>query len=573
MDVEHVYAATMTSVAEYLLEANVAAIRELRENAEFLSLLRTKGIHAIEGMAKLLEQTDHYRSVEGVRCYEELFEMIVEQVPDKLYMFITLLEQLDEDVCCVQKFLVLLYPIQLSLLRAPPSCRRQWLEWVLTTVESYIGKMALPEDHEIESDEKKMLSSHPYVDVVLASARRFCSFYDALVTSNLWSADNNSLAAFGFHILSGPLMHLYAEKFPEAMEIAETVVRLVDRHSCYVCRLFAWLDESRMSNSLFKTTEQLENSSDRPPMLNERVTAIQLALYYCVKTGQEEAFSVFPRVYQRLYLWHKVLFLSVRLSQYAHNAVARQGLKLGERFLNAIDDGCIPHHYLELKVHFDFVQSMSRLSTRSYIFENRQLAFTLLKVYLNKFTPLATYLLYSHVFAATENPDVDGEIISHFRRNLFNAFNGSQLDEYYTGKRLVDLLKCFCRLEKGDKTDLVKHKSVILSTLHTFVLILGRDHKDATGVRHSWRFFEERYFEVLKSAVRLARNEFHVEIDSLLGPAANPSRLEEKFNLVVEGEVLAPPKTQEKIESLRRDLRVMDMIQDALDMVYTYARK
>ncbi|KAK7590423.1 hypothetical protein V9T40_002036 [Parthenolecanium corni] len=574
MDVEQVYPTMMTTVAQYLIEANVSAIHNLRQDAVFLSILQTKGIVATEGVAKLLDKTDHYNSAAVVRCYEELFEIIVEFVPDKLYLFITLLEQLDEDTCCVEKFLVLLYPIQLSLLRAPPSCRVQWLEWVLTTVESYIGKMALPEDYEIESDEKKMLLSHPYVDIVLRSARRFCSFYDALVSSSLWSADNNSLAAFGFHILSGPLMHLYVEKFPEAMQIAKSIVSLIDRHSCNVYRLFDWLDESRMSNFLFKTTEIPENNDVyRPPKLNERVTVIQLALYYCVKTSNEETFAVFPRVYERLYVLHKVLFLSVRLLQYAHNAVVRQGLKLADRFLNAVEDNSIPHQHLEMKVHFDFVQSMSRLSTLTYIYENRQLAFTLLKVYLNKFTPLATYLLYSHVFEATENPDVDGEIVSYFRHKLFRCFSAGQLDEFHSGKRLVDLLRCFCRLEKGEKTDLIKHKSVILSTLHTFVLILGRDTKNETGVCDHFRYFEEHYFEVLKSAMELTRKEFHTEIEELLGTQSNPSCLEDKLNLVVEGEELPPPKTQEKVESLRRDLRVIDLIQDALDMVYTYARK
>lgn len=539
----------------------------MRQNEEFLFVLQHKGAIAIDDIAKLLDETDHYNTAAGARCYEQLFTIIVECIPDKLSCLITLLEHIDEDTCCMQKFLILLHAILLSLLRAPPSARVLWLEWALTTIEFYISKMKQPEDNVIESDEKKMPSSDPCVDSVLDTSRKLCSFFEALVDSGLWS-DNSALAAFGFAILSGPLLHMYPEKFPDAMLIAESVVSLIDRQSCHVYRLFDWLDESRMTNALFNGTAS-EKKGDTP--LSDRVPAIQLALYYAVKTHQKEPFEVFPCVYERLYLFHKILLLGVLLAQHAHNAITRHGLTLAQRFLSALEDGCIPHSYLGLKVHFEFVKSMSWVSTHSYIYENRQLAFTLLKLYLNKFTAHASYLLYTHVFAATENPDVDGEIVSCLRHKLFCSFNAGHLDEYQRGKRLVDMLRYFCRLEKGDKTDLLKYKSVILSTLHTFVLILGRDSRNETGVRDNFALFDEQYLKVLKSAVLSARNDSHAQINSLQRSGNESGG--EKFNLVVEGEVLPPPKTQEKIESMRRDLRVMDMIEDAVDMVYTYANK
>ncbi len=575
MEQEEIFNREVKSLQRLLDDGNVEEIRKLRQTRSLVDILTSSSSNFIASVSSFLNDKHLYRCPRIVESYEELFQIIINET-DPLDTFITFMEQLDEDTCFLEKFILLLKPLKLALLKLAES-RKSYLEWTFSVIQSFLSNLSPPEDHEIEFDEKKMLTNDPYIVSILFLMDSLMNFYDSFIENTISKREIDVLIIFAFHLLAEPAMFVYLEKFQEVDEKCQRIVAYIDHFTYNVHYFLASLNERNMTYVMYDEKRSLmeidEVDAEGNLNLEDRISPQHLALYYFVKLN-DQPMNAFPCVYSKFYLFHKLLFLCNSLTQHSHNAVTRKGLLMGERLLNWIEDGSIPRYFLELKVHVEFVRIVTKVSVFSYIFENRRTAAKLLLMYIHKFDVEGTYALYLNIWRATCNSDIDGEIITSFRRKMYTNFIEDKFEYYQKGKLLIDLLKVFGHLEKGADTNLMECKNKVISFLHLLALIIRRDRANVTTIHDHFEYFENNYFKVIKMATKKCRETYKQEANALMNDEGDHDlKTADKLNFVVDGRSLPRLKKEEKIMATKNALNALNIIENALTLVYDYANR
>ncbi|XKL62952.1 hypothetical protein PGB90_005316 [Kerria lacca] len=553
-----------------LSQGKVEDISKLRQTKEFLILLKSHGAEIIVFLSSFLNNKQIYNSFETVECYEELIKIIIEHM-DVQNAFITFLEQIDEDNCCVEKFLFLLKPLKLTLVKLA-DLRGYWLEWSLTTIKCYLDSMPSPEDNFIDFNERKMLIIDCQIDNIIRVIKSVFYFYETFIENVISTREMESLLAFGLQLLSEPAVFVYVEKFEELEVICLKIVECIKLLPYNIHYFLDYLDERHMKHSsnpksiLNKVNTDIMDAGIEVLRIEDRITIFNLAVYYFFAIT-EEPFKIFPVVYNKLYLFHKLLYLSIVLLQHSHNAVVRKGLLLAQRLLLALDNNSIPCYYLELKLHPEFVKIISSIGIYSYIFENRKLAIRLLQIYIYKFDPAGTYALYLNITTVTSSPDIDSEIITLFRNQMYKSFIQNKFQYYQKGKLLIDLLKVFSHLGNNDDIDLLNYKNKIISYLHLFALIMRRDINNETAVQKYLEYFKNNYFSVINTAIEKSRKSIEKDLHTLL---YTEKKDVEKYDIIVDGEILPTLKKEERVNALKNALNALSMIDHAIELLRGY---
>lgn len=562
---DEIFNKEIESLHEILNKGEVEEVHKLRQSKIFLSLLTRYHVELITSISTFLNDKRLYKCPNIIKCYEEILRLIVEEVkPEDL--FVTLLEQLDEENCCVEKFFTLLAPLKFSLIKLS-STRGYWLEWTLSTVKCYLESIHFPEDHEIEFDQKKMMVNDQHVDTILHLSEKLLEFYQTFVKDTITAREKDALIVFGFHILAEPLMYLYLEKFNKLRQICDQILLGIDQLYGKEYYLFGFVDETKAFD-----LEELEcdlnsclyedYSEGTAHHLWDKIKILPLAVYFSVLIVDTPFTKYFPLVYHPMYLFHKLLYLSVLLMQHQHNAVVRKGLLLCHHILHSIPKGSIPYWYLEYRTHRKFVKAVSRVSIYSYILENRKSAIELLQTYLHKFDSKGSYLLLMNITSETNSEDIDGEIITFFRNMIHKRFLENNFHYYHKGKYLIDLLKVFSKLGENSDTDLIASKNKIVSLLYLFALILRRDVQNETTIRDNFDYFDRNYFSVVKKAVEKSREKYTRDAVTFIN--------EDNVSIVVEGKSLPKLQRVEKLNAIKNTLNALDMIEHAMELVYEY---
>lgn len=556
-----------------LNEGDLDRVRELRQTKTFATIVSQHGVDLISSISKFMDDERIYKCPHLVECYEEILESIVDEIdPDDL--FVTLLEQVDEESCCIEKFLMLLDPLKFTLVKLGSS-REYWLEWTLSTIKFYLESVHFPEDHDIEFDEKIMTVNDPHVDKLLHLSEKLVVFYETFLNDTISAREIDALIAFGFHILAEPVMYLYLEKFEKLQEICDQVLRSIGKLYGKSYCLFEFIDETKALDveelEPDKDTYLDEDSSDfvvRNPLW-AKIKILPLAVYYSVRITETPLTNYFPLVFSPVYLFHKLLYLSVLLMKNFHNAVVRKGLLLCDKIFQSTPNGSIPYGYLEYKVHKKFVAAVSRICIYSYIFENRKLAIELLQSYVLKFDPKGTYLLLMNITSETGSEDIDSEIITIFRKMMHTSFVENNFQYYQKGKYLIDLLKIFAKLGEGSDTDLIASKNKIVSLLYLFALMLRRDAQNQTGIHDYYDHFDRNYFTVIEEAIEKSREKYKRDAVTFINND-DPLPFEDNVSIVVEGKSLPRLQREDKINATKNALCALDMIEHAMQLVYEY---
>lgn len=569
---DEVFVKEIKALHEILNDGNIEEVRKMRQTKVFSSLLSKYGPELIAKISLFLNDKRLYKCPNIVDCYEEILRLIVDEI-DPQEMFVTLLEQIDEEQCCLEKFIMLLAPMKFTLQKLGAT-RGYWLEWTLSTFKCYLESLPSPEDHRVEFDEKKMLIKDQFVDDILHLTRSLVEFYEAFIGNVLTEQEGEALIVFGFHLLTEPAVYIYLEKFDELQELYDRIVKCIHTLFRDAHYFLAQLDEVFMQDleKAEKSTSMEKEDLDisiKVPMW-EKILNLPLAVYYSHIINDEAFTNVFPLVYSPLYLFHKLFYLGIILLRHSHNAVIRKGLLLCERLLTAIEDGSIPYYYLDCKIHKEFVKLASNLSVHSYIFENRKTAVDCLQKFIRKFDTKGTYLLFLNITQKTRNEDVDGEIITIFRRNMHRNFVNNKLEWYQKGKLLIDLLKVFAQLSEGSDTNLMKFKNKIISFLYLFALILRRDSANETKIHDYFGYFDVTYFSVVKEAVKKSRENYKRDANSFINDERS---YEDNVSIVVEGQVLPKMLKEDKINATKNALTALSMIEHAMELVYEYANR
>lgn len=450
------------------------------------------------------------------------------------------LEYLGQIECLDEiKVTYLLKPIQTVLLRIPEG-KKSLMQSVFYVLYNFINALPLPEYHHLDDNSKLLLDCDDQTVKIKELYQLIVEFYEPLVREvEVKCADNRSkglrvLIIQGLlHLLGTPLVHFDLEHNEKGQSkfrtLAVTIVKYISRLKSDLLYYLTLVEDKEV------ITVKKEKSIIREGDVYGKIKHSDLSLaslFYLVLV--ENMQTSFPCVYNELFLIQNCLSLAVTLLRYKERMVLRKGLLLAQVTIYKAKPSTL--NFI-IPVHKDIVELLSKISTFHSVLEDRKLAIEILNLFIFIFKPKAQYDMFLNISNNTDiHPNVIGYLVLVLKKLIQNALINNAFKQYFTGKRLIDLLKMFCSLEKGAETDIIEKKEPILSSL-SLIIFLAKDKENLTGFRDYARSLSNSFLCPLREGLKLSRAHFKLELNKLDNPIEENSATEIMVN-VDEGEMV-----------------------------------
>lgn len=479
-----------------------------------------------------------------------------------LLEFVAQMESLEE-----VKFQSLLKPLQTVMLRIPEK-KAPLMLCGFNIIYSFINSLPLPEYQPTGGDSRLLLDCDVNNQKIKNFYHQFVWFYTPFVeevagipvsdlrTKNLKLAVIQAL----FQLLGKPLAFLdleFHEKCSsELRSITSSIVSLITKLHTDPLQLLEFVQDKGLI-SVEKEAKTIEEFFSNEFRFSNLAMAVFFYLIF-----SEGMCSSMPRVYNSHFILKNCLSLALTLLQYKDLLVLRKGLLLAQAVLNHTTPGSVPFTQLNSDIDKRLIELLSNIAVYHDVKENRKLAADLIKLHFLSYEPKGKFYLLLNSSTIVAHPNITGFLTTMLTNTVKETFNHSKFREYFTGKRLLDLLREFCFLKKGAETDLMENKDQILSALNFVIFLTIRDKENLTGIWSYSDQLQENFLVPLREAVTLSRAHYELQLRTLdESPEAEAGP---DFDVSVGGMMLAQMSIEEKKTVLGSSLTVFDLIEHLL---------
>lgn len=477
-----------------------------------------------------------------------------------LMEFLAQIESLDEI-----KFQMLLKPVQLTLLRIPDR-KAPLMLCVFNAIYFFVNSLEAPTYHHLDKDSKLLLDcDDKYIkirDIYQLIVSFYTPFVDAICNERV--SDKRvkylrlALIQALLQLLGFPIVYLdieHHEKGSSAMRVVtEKIVTLLLRIQVNPIQLLALVQDKEV---LTVDEEKLiikEFSTDKI-MFSDLSLSVFFYLIFC-----ENMSSSIPQIYDTIYIFDNSLKLALTLLRYKEPLVLRKGLLLVEETIDKVELGSVPYAYLESNSHKEVMEHLSNIVVYDEVEENRKLSAELIKKHFLVFEPKARFYILYKSACSERHPNVVGFLTTMLTNSVQETFSNPALKEYFTGKRLSDLLSVFCCLKKGAETDLIENQDQIISALNLIIFLTRRDRLNTTGVWTYVSTLSQNFLSPLREGVKLSRAHYELQLKTL----SDSPQTEEEFAVSVGGRELDEMSVDKKKAVISSSLTVFDLVEHLL---------
>ncbi|GBL89256.1 Glomulin [Araneus ventricosus] len=492
-------------------------------------------------------------------------------------------------------FSALLDPLKKTLLKVPGK-RGKSLEWVLSTLNAHIQTLPLPEDADLQGDEKMLLDADPAVmdtNYVVSNYLKFIDTFVEEVSFETLSKKEDYYADRVEHqreILQRFILILFDRPFlyqdlhveldsdrPKSTirTLCETYVKCLFKTCRNVFNLFKYeINPSKSSlkkeakddnNSSSKKEDEVKDENDD----SEKVPTLALANLSYLIFVENIALDSQPFVYNHRYLFMKNLKYIILLLGKNKNLVLFKGLHLAQTLLDRLEEYGIAYNYIELGDFTEFPRLLMKVAIFSSIETHRKMAVQVFLSYISKCDWKGRYHLINQVLCTTNHSGAEGLVINLYKTYLNDLLNGSVTDNYFLGKNLKLFLKKVYVLKEGVETDILEHSDRIMTSLNFLRYLLLRDGKDknVTGVWDLLPAISKKFLEPLSTGLDLSRAHYKQVAKDNEENARNKAKGSIDSTVTVNNEMWpnVPPQFQKDL--LDKALLTFDMIESILSRV------
>lgn len=560
-------------LGDLLSSRDTLAVKSLLADDTFKLVLEERANDVIPIASFYLTQEAEENNPSVFRYAVKLVEKCAELGNPKecLMEFLAQMESLEE-----VKFHFLLKPLQTAMLRIPEK-KAPLMLCAFNNVHSFINSLPLPDYQPTGGDSRLLLDCDENNQRIKDFYHRFVWFYTPFVeevagkpvsdlrTKNVKSAVLQAL----FHLLGKPLVFLDLEHhekgLSEIRSISSSIVLLITKLQKDPIQLLV-LVENKELISIEEEAKVIEEFSSNEFRFSNLSMAVFFYLIFC-----EGMYSSIPNVYSSQFILKNCLALAVTLLQYKDILVLRKGLLLIQTVLKNTTSGSVSFSQLDSSVDKLLIELLSTIAVYHEVEENRKLAAELIRLHFLAYEPKGKFYLLLNSSSIVAHPNITGFLTTMLTNTVQKIFNHSEFREYFTGKRLLDLLKQFCFLKKGAETDLMENKGQILSALNLVIFLTKRDQENLTGIWNYSSELQEHFLVPLREAVKLSRAHYELQLrtleespDAAYGP---------EFDVSVGGQMLSQMSTEEKKSVLGSSLTVFDLMEHLLSRAEECAAK
>ncbi|KAK4872686.1 hypothetical protein RN001_014715 [Aquatica leii] len=485
----------------------------------------------------LLTKTD-------IRCSEQILIAFAEEC-DPEEVLLQLIEDIDR---CTEdaKFLVMCQALLRALLRLPEK-RLNSLGWGLNAVHSYLLKINLPDNVELNEDEEILMDADTVVERISFLCASLLPFYSALVDNCKNDGGERKIVVLKFvlQVLGKPLAFLdlkSGKTTSKARRISERIVEMI----------------FELNADIFAISD-LGSGCDIGC-----VDALALStLFYLVLSEKVEVRKV-PKVYDNVYVFQESVALAAELFKYESQFVQHNGLCLIEVIIDRIRTNSLSYLLLDSEHHNHFCKALTRIIVYSHLEVYRKKGLDLYRRYLFLFEPKGRYLIVYNLMGILNHTGIIGYTVTQYKDMMMHELDKSDLSPYFTKSNLFRVLDRFCLLPNQEESDLIELADQIVAALNLLRYLIIRDKANVTGIWDYLKKLENTYLVPMKTALTLSRAHYELKIKDLKDESGEGDKGDSKVSVTVAGHTLNELPTNEKIKFLYSALTTFDVIENLL---------
>lgn len=523
-------------------------------------------------------------------CSEELLhKLAMEANPEEAVL--EFLDQMDE--ADIVKFEIVLKLLKIILCRNMTN-RIKSLEWTLNSIRSYVEQYSYEEklnDFE-EEDEETFLSNENLTNIVTVM-NLVISFYEHFakeIDENLETKDLQIL-------LSSRLLQMFDIVLPYVnLELVPELKLILWRTQSLILQLISNpmkllefvfyralnVMKSKPNNNVQQTIDMNDFSENNltagnavesiNPFEDETIVsnlAYGMFFFSLLMETENEQIRL-PMVYNPKYIMLSLIYVTVPFFEKKTNTAISNGLKFLNLLLDQLND-CLEKCDLYFSSHKSILIHLNNIMIFSQIEENRKSALTCFKKYIKCFNWEGRYLLLLKFRPHVSHPGTLGflivllkEFVSTFLELPPNSQTYHKFLKYYKGKLLFDIIKKYCFLTNGSKTDLVENADHIISSLNALLYLLLRDKDNVTDIKRFIKKINSDFFNPLKKSIDSSRNYYEIKLKDLEN-RINTGRLtasntDVEFELTVKNQTLPTLTNEQQITAYHSCMNAVDLI-------------
>ncbi|KAG8195570.1 hypothetical protein JTE90_002193 [Oedothorax gibbosus] len=405
-------------------------------------------------------------------------------------------------------FCLLLDPLR-ETLRKVPGKRGKSLEWVLSTLNAHVQTLALPEDADLQGEEKMLLDADPAVQDANYVLAGYFQFINAFVEEvSLRNAKNGfedkpmDRVVHQREILQKYILILLDKPFLyhdlSATEPKSTVRTLCED---YMAAL------SKMCGNVFNLFKMDNAKVDMDSEDCDRVTSVAFSNLSYLVFVEKLAMNFQPFVFSQLFVFAQHIKYVLPLLSKQENLVLFKGLHLGKTLLDQLEDFEIPHQSLEMNDFNEFSRLLLSVAIFSKIETHRNMAIKVFLLYVAKCDWKGRYHLLIQSLETVDHSGAEALMISTYKNYLHQCLTGETKDTTFLGSNLKVFLKKVFILKDGVETDMLENSDRIMAAANLLRYLLLRDRKDEniTGVWDLVATFSDKFLQPLSTGIDLTR--------------------------------------------------------------------
>lgn len=495
-------------------------------------------------------------------------------------VLVSLLEQADS-FKDNEFFCMLLGPLQCTLGRTPGK-RAKTLQWVLSALNAHIETLSLPQDLDLEGDERLLLDADPAVqdaDYVLSYYMSFIDYFVNEVSfENLKKGDmyyfqriynqqellHRYILKLFYHPFLYHDLHVASDSRPKSniQSLCESYMKCMAKICRNVFNLFKYGSECKKEKkSLIKKCdddeEESENDEDNVPML--ALSNLSYLIFV-----ENLALDFQPFVHSNVFIFMKNLRYIILLLQSSRNLVLFKGLCLADVLLNKLDDSQLNYDCIELDIFTEFPKHLLNIATTCKFEAHRKSAINNFLSYMSKCNHKGRYHLILQVLSTANHSGAEGLVINLYKNYLHEALNNKESGEYFLGKNFNLFMKKVFVLKDGIETDVIENSDKIVTALNLLRYLLLRDSKgiNITGIWDLISFISEHFLTPLTTGLDLSRAHYK----QAMKDAGNDSRKKGSVNTTVSvnNEILPNVPLHLQKDLYNKALMTFDVIESIL---------
>ncbi|XP_069497894.1 glomulin isoform X3 [Ambystoma mexicanum] len=566
---EEDYNLFQTAGQKCLDEGYTTQILEAIQDEKNKVIFKSMGWNLVSPVIRCFRSHEHDKE-KRKECLKIIDQMV--QVCNPKELLLGLLEQIEEAAGeeISQTILLLIQPLQTVLLKLGHK-KAYSVGLSLSTLMSQLSNLPVPYTKEQMQEDKHGLCLCS--NTLVKFAQPFVE--EVLKTPNLSTGSGSEelkaeLLKFCFSCFKYPLLNAQLDQQPEDpyehpfRHFATGILGILLSIGDPLCKVFT-------KPGSMKLTVDDEALSEEDAKCAAESLACLAYLLFVQYIGMEQFPTVFgPAFLLQCNLTHiEVLLKSHLLFPRTEESVLSKGIDLFENSLLRVDDGSLPHHYLDINIFLRIPQDLVKVMTHCPIEHLRKKSLKILQLYIDKFEVGGKYKLLRCLLKTSNHAGVQGYIIQNIKNQIELSLKTEHDIKWFSGSSMVPLLHMVLSLPDGVETDLLVNSDRIMASLNLLRYVIIRDsvHDNQTEIWTELNRIENNFLKPLHTALNMSKAHYEAELKNAKENLHASSDKNTVCSVTVDGKKSPKMDTGMQLQVLKSALFTFDLMESVLARV------